>query len=215
MIHIEVDTQAEILRIGQRLERLALQAPDVLRLSINAAARKVRKQITKDVAGTYTIKDDVLKDKSKGAPRLQTAKPGNIEAVIRSKGPVNDLIDYLTNTTDQGVKAKVMKSGGMKLLERGGAPAFEVQFSSTHKAIAQRMVGQSYTVGGAADRVKKYGMPHRGQWPDMTRIKVLTGPSVPSMMSNEEVQEKARAMLYMVLDQEIDKRIAKAIRQSA
>lgn len=215
MIHIEVDTQAEILRIGQRLERLALQTPDVLRLSINAAARKVRKQITKDVAGTYTIKDDVLKDKSKGAPRLQTAKPGNIEAVIRSKGPVNDLIDFLTNQTDQGVKAKVLQSGGMKLLERGGAPAFEAQFSSTHKAIVQRMVGQSYTVSGAADRVKKYGMPHRGQWPDMTRIKVLTGPSVPSMMSNEEVQEKARAMLYMVLDQEIDKRIAKAIRQSA
>ena len=77
------------------------------------------------------------------------------------------------------------------------------------------MVGETYTVGGAADRVKKYGMPTRGQWPDMTRIKVLTGPSVPSMMSNEEVQEKARAMLYMVLDQEIDKRIAKAIRQSA
>ena len=49
----------------------------------------------------------------------------------------------------------------------------------------------------------------------MTRIKVLTGPSVPSMMSNEEIQEKARAMLYMVLDQEIDKRIAKAIRKSA
>jgi len=117
--------------------------------SINAAARKVRKQITKDVAGTYTIKDDVLKDKSKGAPRLQTAKPGNIEAVIRSKGPVNDLIDFLTNQTDQGVKAKVLQSGGMKLLERGGAPAFEAQFSSTHKAIVQRMVGQSYTVSAA------------------------------------------------------------------
>lgn len=215
MIHIEVDTQAEILRIGQRLERLALQAPDVLRLSINAAARKVRKQITKDVAGTYTIDESILKDRKMGAPSLKTAKPGNIEAVIRSKGPVNDLIDFLTNQTDQGVKAKVLQSGGMKLLERGGAPAFAAQFRSTHKAIVQRMVGQSYTVSGAADRVKKYGMPHRGQWPDMTRIKVLTGPSVPSMMSNEEVQEKARAMLYMVLDQEIDKRIAKAIRQSA
>ena len=31
MIHIEVDTQAEIVRIGQRLERLAFQAPDILR----------------------------------------------------------------------------------------------------------------------------------------------------------------------------------------
>ena len=215
MIHIEVDTQAEIEKIAKRLEWQAIKAPDVLRLSINAAARKVRKQIPDNVEDAYTIDPSVLKDRKRGAPTVQTAKPGNIEAVIRSKGPVNDLIDFLTNQTDQGVKAKVLQSGGMKLLERGGAPAFEAQFSSTHKAIVQRMVGQSYTVSGAADRVKKYGMPHRGQWPDMTRIKVLTGPSVPSMMSNEEVQEKARAMLYMVLDQEIDKRIAKAIRQSA
>ena len=66
MIHIEVDTQAEIVRIGQRLERLAFQAPDILRLSINAAARKVRKQITKDAAGTYTIDESILKDRSKG-----------------------------------------------------------------------------------------------------------------------------------------------------
>ena len=57
-------------------------------------------------------------------------------------------------------------------------------------------------------------MPRRGQWPDMTRIKVLTGPSVPSMMGSEDVQEKARAMLYMVLDQEIDKRISKTLQQS-
>ena len=49
----------------------------------------------------------------------------------------------------------------------------------------------------------------------MTRIKKLLGPSVPSMLANEEIQEKTRTMLYMVLDQEIDKRIAKAIRQSA
>ena len=99
MIHIEVDTQAEIVRIGQRLERLAFQAPGILRLSINAAARKVRKQITKDVEGTYTIKEEILKDRKKGAPTLQTAKPGNVEAVIRSKGPVNDLIDFLTRPT--------------------------------------------------------------------------------------------------------------------
>ena len=49
----------------------------------------------------------------------------------------------------------------------------------------------------------------------MTKIKKLLGPSVPSMIANEEVQEKAREMLYTILDQEIDKRIAKAIRQSA
>ena len=60
MIHIEVDTQAEIEQIAQRLEWLAVKAPDVLRLSINAAARKVRKQITKDTAGVYTINESIL-----------------------------------------------------------------------------------------------------------------------------------------------------------
>lgn len=214
MIHIEVDTQAEIEQIAQRLEWLAVKAPDVLRLSINAAARKVRKQITKDTAGVYTINESILKDRKKGAPTLQTAKPGKIEAVIRSKGPVNDLVDFLTSPGGRGVKAKIKRAGGAKLLERDRAPAFEVQFRSGHLAIAQRRPGETYTTSGAADRVDKYGMPRRGQWPDMTRIKVLTGPSVPSMMGSEDVQEKARAMLYMVLDQEIDKRISKTLQQS-
>ena len=78
-------------------------------------------------------------------------------------------------------------------------------------AIAQRRIGETYTTSGAADRVEKYGMPRRGQWPDMTRIKVLTGPSVPSMMGNEEVQERTRTILYDVLDREIEKRIEKTI----
>ena len=83
MIQIEVDTQGQMVAIGQRLERLAFEAPDVLRLSLNAAARQVRKQLTRDVADTYTVDASVLKDSSKGAPRLQTAKPGKMEAVIR------------------------------------------------------------------------------------------------------------------------------------
>ena len=40
MIQIEVDTQGQVVAIGQRLERLAFEAPNVLRLSLNAAARQ-------------------------------------------------------------------------------------------------------------------------------------------------------------------------------
>ena len=126
MIHIEVDTQAEIVRIGQRL---AFQAPDILRLSINAAARKVRKQITKDAADTYTIDESILKDRSKGAPKVQTAKPGNIEAVIRSKGPVNDLMDFLVRPGSDGAKAKVLQSG-----ETAGAR----RRKSVYRALSER-----------------------------------------------------------------------------
>lgn len=166
MIHLEVDTNDEIVRIGQRLEKLAFEAPDVLRLSINAAARKVRKQLTEDVAEVYTIDDAILRDRSKGAPRLQTAKPGTIEAVIRSRGPVNDLMDFLVQPSSAGARAKVLRSGGMKPLERGGAPAFITQFSSGHRAIVQRQIGQTYSMDGARRRIERYGYPHKGQWPD-------------------------------------------------
>ena len=213
MIQIEVDTQGQVVAIGQRLERLAFEAPNVLRLSLNAAARKVRKQLTQDVADTYTVEDSVLKDASKGAPRLQTAKPGRMEAVIRSRGPMLDLLEFMVRSSDRGVQAKVLESGSLKFLERGGAPAFIGQFSNGHRAVLQRQVGQTYTMAGAQSRIKKYGTPSNGQWPDLTRVKKLLGPAVPSMMANEEVQARGRDLLYQVLDQEIDKRIAKTLKQ--
>lgn len=214
MIQIEVDTQGQVVAIGQRLERLAFEAPDVLRLSLNAAARQVRKQLKKDVADTYTVDDSVLKDSSKGAPRLQTAKPGRMEAVIRSKGPMLDLLEFMVRSSDRGVQAKVLESGSLKFLERGGAPAFINQFENGHRAVLQRQVDQTYTMAGAESRIKKYGMPtKKGKWPDLTRIKKLLGPAVPSMMANEEVQDRGRALLYQVLNQEIDKRVGRMLKQ--
>lgn len=213
MIQIEVDTQGQIVAIGQRLEKLAFEAPDVLRLSLNAAARKVRRQLVKDVAETYTVKDSTLKESGKGAPRLQTAKPGKLEAVIRSKGPMLDLLEFMVRSSDQGVQAKVLESGSLKFLERGGAAAFIGRFSSGHTAVLQRQVGQTYTFSGAKDRIRRYGTPSNGQWPDLTRVKKLLGPSVPGMMANETVQAGARELLYQVLDQEIDKRIQKTLKQ--
>ena len=213
MIQIQVDTQGQMVAIGQRLERLAFEAPNVLRLSLNAAARQVRKQLTRDVADTYTVDASVLKDSSKGAPRLQTAKPGKMEAVIRSKGPMLDLLEFMVRSSDRGVQAKVLESGSLKFLERGGAPAFIGQFSNGHRAVLQRQVGQTYTMAGAQSRIKKYGTPSNGQWPDLTRVKKLLGPAVPGMMANPEIQARASELLYQVLDQEIDKRIEKTLKQ--
>ena len=77
----------------------------------------------------------------------------------------------------------------------------------------QRQVGQTYTMAGAQVRIQRYGMPTDGKWPDLTRIKKLLGPAVPSMMANEEIQARGRDLLYQVLNQEIDKRIAKTLKQ--
>ena len=134
------------------------------------------------MADTYTVEDSVLKDSSKGAPRLQTAKPGRMEAVIRSKGPMLDLLEFMVRDSDRGVQAKVLESGSLKFLERGGAPAFIGQFENGHRAVLQRQVGQTYTMAGAQVRIQRYGMPTDGKWPDLTRIKKLLGPAVTAAL---------------------------------
>lgn len=215
MIDIVIDDAGVIENIERRLGALSSQAPDILRLSINSAARKVRKSIVKQVGERYTIQQSVLKDRRKGAPTVSTARKGNLGAVIRSKGPVNDLVDFLVQPGSDGAKAKVLRSGGLKTLERGGVKAFITRFASGHIAVVQRQPGKTYGAAGASDRIARYGTPHNGAWPDMTRIVKLMGPAVPSMMANPEIQEQARELLYDVLNQEITKRIDKAIERGA
>ncbi len=212
MIQIEVDTREEIRAIAQQLGNLSDQAPEILRLSINAAARKVRKGIVKEVGDTYTIKPKILKDRKKGAPTVTTAKPGTLGAIIRSKGPYNDLIDFMTRPSNAGVKVKVLQSSALRTLEVDNAKAFITQFATEHITVVQRQPGQTYTMKGAQKRIEKYGYPHRGAWPDLTRIKKLLGPAVPSMMQNEDIQLQARDTLNTVLQEEIEKRIRKTMR---
>ena len=85
--------------------------------------------------------------------------------------------------------------------------------SNGHTAVPQRQTGQTYTLSGGQTRIGKYGTPSNGQWPHLTREKKLLGPPVPTMIANEEDQARARALLYEILDQEIDKRIEKMLRQ--
>ena len=59
MIQIEVDTQGQMVAIGQRLEQLAFEAPNVLRLSLNAAARQVRKQLNEEA--DYPVAEGVVR----------------------------------------------------------------------------------------------------------------------------------------------------------
>ena len=212
MIQIEVDTREEIRAIAQQLGNLSDQAPEILRLSINAAARKVRKGIVKEVGDTYTIKPQILKDRKKGAPTVTTAKPGTLGAIIRSKGPYNDLIDFMTRPSNAGVKVKVLQSSALRTLEVDNAKAFITQFATEHITVVQRQPGQTYTMKGAQKRIEKYGYPHRGAWPDLTRIKKLLGPAVPSMIQNEDIQLQARDTLNTVLQEEIEKRIRKTMR---
>ena len=97
---IEIDTEAQLAAIIQKLDRLPdkIAAPNILKNAINATARKVRKQITKDAAGVYAIKDKaILKQKDQGAPQVYTASASSdLTATIRSRGPMQDIMAFMT-----------------------------------------------------------------------------------------------------------------------
>ena len=190
MIHIDVEGELE--KIIQRLNSLQDQiaAPNILKNAINSTARKVRKQLVKDAKGEYAIKDTkALKDESQGGPKVLTATTANMSAAIRSKGPMQDIMAFMTrpNSKTGAAAAQVLASGSMKPLEMDGLKAFVTKFASGHVAIVQRK---------GAERLP---------------VKKLLSPAVPFMLGNETVRGQAEALAYETLQAEIDKRIAKVL----
>lgn len=189
---IRIDVEGELEKIIQQLNSLPDQiaAPNILKNAINSTARKVRKQLVKDAKGEYAIKDTtILKDESQGAPKVLTATTANMSAAVRSRGPMQDIMAFMTrpNTKTGAAAAQVLASGGMKPLEMGGLKAFVTKFASGHVAIVQRK---------GADRLP---------------VKKLLSPAVPFMLGNETVREKAETLAYETLQSEIDKRIQKVL----
>lgn len=187
-----IDTEEELQKIIQRLNDLRDQiaAPNILKNAINSTARKVRTQLQKDAKARYAISDKkMLTDKSKGAPEVLTASAATLTATVRSRGPMQDIMAFMTqpNTNTGAAAAKVLNSGAMKPLEVNGLKAFVTTFRSGHTAIVQRK---------GADRLP---------------VKKLLSPAVPHMMGNEEVREKAEGLAYETLQSEIQKRIDKVL----
>ena len=189
---IRIDVEGELEKIIQQLNSLPDQiaAPNILKNAINSTARKVRKQLVKDAKGEYAIKDTkALKDESLGGPKVLTATTATMSAAIRSRGPMQDIMAFMTrpNTKTGAAAAQVLASGGMKPLEMDGLKAFVTKFASGHVAIVQRK---------GAERLP---------------VKKLLSPAVPFMLGNETVREKAEALAYETLQGEIDKRIQKVL----
>ena len=211
---IEIDTEAQLAAIIRKLDSLPdkIAAPNILKNAINATARKVRKQITKDAAGVYAIKDKtILKQKDQGAPQVYTASASDLTATIRSKGPMQDIMAFMTrpNTATGAAAAQVLQSGSMKLLEANGLKAFVTTFASGHTAIVQRHPPAEYSTGRGS-RSQKYG-----ERADMTKIKKLLSPAVPHMLGNEEVMGQAEQLTFSTLEAEVQKRIDKAMAERA
>lgn len=205
---LEIDTDAEVEKIVRQFDKLKdkLGAPDVLQKVVKTTAQKVKKQLVKDAKERYALVDESgLKDTSKGAPRVTTERGASVSAAIRSKGPMQDIMAFLTqpNTKTGAAAAKVLNRGTEKRLEINGLKAFVTRFASGHVAIVQRDPHGEYSSGRAV-RAQKYGKSA-----DMTKLKKLLSPAVPHMLGNEEVREKAEKLAYQIMQQEMDKLIQK------
>ena len=207
---IQIDVEGELEKIISQLNSLQDQiaAPNILKNALNATARKVRKQLVKDAKGEYAIKNTkILKDKSQGAPKVLTATAANMSAAIRSRGPMQDIMAFMTrpNQGTGAAAAQVLASSSMKPLEAGGLKAFVATFASGHTAIVQRDPPNEYGSGRSA-RAGRYG-----DNADMTKIKKLLSPAVPFMLGNERVRAQAEVLAYDTLQTEIQKRIDKVL----
>ena len=211
---IHIDVEGELQKIIQQLDRLPDQiaAPNILASALNTAGRKVRKQIVKDAKGVYAIKKKkVLTDTSQGAPKLFTASQSTMEAVIRSKGPMQDIMNFMTrpNKGTGAAAAKVLSSSSMKPLIKGDLKAFVTTFATGHVAIVQRDPPATYTSRYGAARRNLYGANA-----DMTKIKKLLSPAVPHMLGNETVRDQAEVLAYETLQAEIQKRVERVLNKA-
>lgn len=188
---LEIDTDGEIEKIIRQVHDLRdkISSPVILQRAVKTTARKVRTQLVKDTKERYALTDERgLKDPAKGAPRITSSTGAAVSSTIRSKGPMQDIMAFLTqpNTKTGAAAAQVLNSGTAKQLAVDDLKAFVTRFSNGHTAIVQRR---------GADRLP---------------IKKLLSPAVPHMMGNEEVRAKAETLAVQILQKEIEKQIKKA-----
>lgn len=205
---IDIELNADMLQmVDKALGDLKSESRKVLKKAINETAKQAKKDLLKKTREEYTVKAAVLNK----ATEKHNATLSNLEATIKVKSASRELLDFKTRVSKQGVKAQILTSSSMKLLQsqKGNrAKAFLTQFQSGHKAIVQRQEGQKYkTARGQRKRMEKYG-PHA----DMTQIKKLLSVSAPKMIGDEKrVLGILRPKIYDNLMDNIQKEIDKTL----
>lgn len=165
MIEISYDRNM-LEQVERRLGRMKSEAPKALKNAINQTAKQARKDLATEAQKTYTVKTGRFNK----AMKIKNATPSRLEVTIKATGKVMGLKDFkvspVTMRTGENrpevVKAKVLKSGGMKPLQMDSLKAFVTKFASGHVAVAQR----------------------RGS--ERKPIKAFSANSIPVMLGNEK-----------------------------
>lgn len=191
MIEITYD-QNMLAAVERKLGNMKAKAPDVLKRALNETAKQARKDLATEAQKTYVVKSGRFNK----AMKIKNATAGNLEATINATGKVMGLKDFKVSpaTMKTGaarpdvVKAKVLKAGGMKSLQKGSLKAFVTRFPSGHVAVVQRR-GES-------------------RFP----IKAFSSNSIPKMIGNEKrVYGIVKPNIQKNLKNNVEKQVRKVL----
>lgn len=191
MITYEYD-QNMLAKVEKKLGSLKSEAPKALKNAINQTAKQARKELATEAQKTYVVKSGRFNK----AMTIKNATQSSLEATIKATGAPMELKDYKVSpaTAQTGpnrpsiTKAKVLKAGSMKGLQKGDIKAFVAKFASGHASVAQRR--------GSAR------LP----------LKVLYSNSIPKMLGNEKrVYGVVRPNISKNLQENVDKQVRKIL----
>ncbi|WP_028536640.1 phage tail protein [Paludibacterium yongneupense] len=143
--------------------------------AINKTAMQARTESVRAVrTAGYNIKASAVRNSFK----LQRATKNNLTAVLTSTGKPIALIDYGARQVGSGVSVAV--KNGRKIINH----AFIAKMRSGHKGVFVRIGKSHRTVVRNGKRVRT-GLP----------VKELFGPSVPTALANEKVQNAVKRLI--------------------
>lgn len=196
MIEIEIDMKKQVAQIEKSLGDLKKKAPSVLTKAINATAKDARTSLAKKAQESYAVKGG----KFNKAMKLKNATSGRLTATLSATGLAMELKDFKVSPANVPAqdarpditKGKVLKSSGMKTLQKGNLKAFVAKFRSGHVSVVQR----------------------RG--PARLPLKKLLSPAIPQMLGSEhEVYGVVKPQIEKNLQKNIGIQIEKLLAREA
>lgn len=175
MIEVTVNRSA-LKQIETRLGKMKSQAPRALKNAINQTAKDARKNLAKEAQETYTIKNGGFNK----AMKLHAASVSNLEATIKAKGEPVPLKNFRVSKAGGQVRAQVLKSGGLKPLDKGGIKAFVNNIAKKGQKRKKK------TKKGAKGTEVRHMAVAQRLTEKRLHIKELYSNSVPMMIGNED-----------------------------
>ncbi len=183
----------------------------VLKKAINSTAKKATKMIAKNVAKNY------VEHKKKGGSnskkyaesmKVKKASVSNLESVISSKSGSKELLDFKVTPrsakeTPKVYKAKVLKSGKLKKLQKDGIKAFITVFKNGHESIVTRTASDKSKDRKAGK--ESYITRHN------QKLKVLYSVSETVMLGGEHGYLEAEEDIYKTLEEELNKEMERSL----